>query len=420
MAYTLDTNFSKAFEVFKSKLAAAPDFSAIVELWSSTSIPYDPPENLDPFSEEYRAWVISVYESMSSVGYEINNELTSTKVDDKRFRIGYPYVSGDPVIVGNNYASLHQSLHLLKERPPARLAELGFGWGNLTHCLAKIGYSVTGVDIDRGFIERSRRIGEFEGVDLTLVQSDFIEFSNQKHYEKFKAIIFNQSFHHCDNPYRLLCNLRENFLDENGAIYFLAEPISLDFKLPWGLRYDGEALWAISSNKWLELGFRFDFFHEMLWRAGFWLEVPRQGIAHIGSGCRASNCESRTNFGTIVLDAKMEAGWHAADMIGQDCFRFSKGISELPSLRNSSVGETFELELRNYSPQTLSVEVSADDKSLIAIGSGASKTIEVRAKTTNVRLNSQVFVPGEVLGNGDGRTLGVALASIKVLRRNKM
>jgi 2-polyprenyl-3-methyl-5-hydroxy-6-metoxy-1,4-benzoquinol methylase len=415
MAHTLDHNFTNAFEIFKVKLAAAPDFPAIRHLWSTTSIPYDPPANVDPFSQDYRNWVVSIYESMASIGYETNNELTSNKVDERQFKIGYPYVSGDPVTVGNNYSSMGHSLHLLKERPPARLAELGFGWGNLTHCLAKIGYSVTGVDIDSGFIERSRRIAEFERVDLSLVQSDFLTFSEDKTLEKFDAVIFNQSFHHCDNPFGLLRNLRENLLKETGAIYFFSEPITLDFNLPWGLRYDGEALWAISSNKWFELGYRFDFFHEMLFRAGFWLEVPAAGIAHVGAACRAVSSSASKNFGDIQLSQQMENGWYLADKLGGESFRFSRGESQLPSLSNAIVGATYELEFRNYAPHPLWVEISSEVRIRITLAAGGAETIQVRARTGEVKICSQVFVPSEVIGNGDNRKLGVALATIRIV-----
>jgi hypothetical protein len=57
-----------------------------------------------------------------------------------------------------------------------------------------------------------------------------------------------------------------------GHVYFAAEPITADFPLPWGLRMDGESLWAIRGNGWMELGFNENYFREVLARTGWTAE----------------------------------------------------------------------------------------------------------------------------------------------------
>ncbi len=43
--------------------------------------------------------------------------------------------------------------------------------------------------------------------------------------------------------------------------------------MPWGVRTDGESLWAIRRNGWLELGFHPDYFRQALGRVGLVAEV---------------------------------------------------------------------------------------------------------------------------------------------------
>ena len=59
-------------------------------------------------------------------------------------------------------------------------------------------------------------------------------------------------------------------LSLNGRIFFLLEPIMPYFDRPWGfVRYDGETWYQIRKNGWLEIGFREDFFEQLLLRTGF-------------------------------------------------------------------------------------------------------------------------------------------------------
>jgi SAM-dependent methyltransferase len=86
--------------------------------------------------------------------------------------------------------------------------------------------------------------------------------------ELFDSIIFFGCFHHCSDHLRLLKSMH-SALNCDGHVYFGQEPFQPDFPLPWGLRMDGESLWAIRRNGWLELGFRTDYFRRALRRTGW-------------------------------------------------------------------------------------------------------------------------------------------------------
>ena len=84
----------------------------------------------------------------------------------------------------------------------------------------------------------------------------------------FDAVLFFESFHHCTDHLALLTNL-DRIVARSGRILFAAEPIEEEYYVPWGLRLDGESLWAIRRNGWFELGFRTSYFSEALRRSGW-------------------------------------------------------------------------------------------------------------------------------------------------------
>jgi len=64
--------------------------------------------------------------------------------------------------------------------------------------------------------------------------------------------------------------------------YFLRCPID-DLAFPWGLRYDGESIWAITCNKWLELGFSKSFFMSVFSGIGMSIDELPDESGFLGS-----------------------------------------------------------------------------------------------------------------------------------------
>jgi hypothetical protein len=85
------------------------------------------------------------------------------------------------------------------------------------------------------------------------------------------VVLFFESFHHCAD-HNLLLEKIERVLKPGGKIVFGAEPITKDFPLPWGLRMDGQSLWAIRKNGWLELGFNRNYFTKAINRINMVIE----------------------------------------------------------------------------------------------------------------------------------------------------
>jgi SAM-dependent methyltransferase len=222
----------------------------------------------DPFSAEYANAQMALYERISGRSYSTRNE--ESLIDTKSAVLRpFPYNASCQVAGAHLGAIgfLFGSLHL---RPGAQVLDVGAGWGNTTLGLAQLGFEVTALDIEARFCELIRERARRIGLQIEVINDNF--FWIEKARRRFDAIVFFESFHHCADHPRLLRSLGPA-LAPGGHVYFGAEPITPDFPVPWGLRTDGESLWAIRRNGWLELGFHPDYFRHALRRAGFSAEM---------------------------------------------------------------------------------------------------------------------------------------------------
>lgn len=403
--------FLRQAKDYKLELAKQSGFDEIYALWQRTSLPYSM-EGLDPYSAAYKAQVETLYNALTGEAYEIQNELTSTKVEEAQFERGYPWISGRLDVSAAEMMKVSQAMHALHLTGKSKMdiIEFGSGWGNLALPLARTGMNVTCVDIDAGFLARLKGHFSRENLHVNAVQGDFIAASETIDI-RFDAAVFQASFHHCLDFDKLLHLLSTKLLKDDGAVYFLSEPVVPDYPFPWGLRYDGESLWAIMSNKWLELGFEQDFFTDLLLRNGFFCTRIPEIPGHVGPGWRAVRGQQGLAFENWVLPRAMDESFHVATGAGYG--RFCRASSVLPGLGNAH-SKHYVLELCNFSSISLTAKVIAGAQAQeITIAPGMRETCEVLADCKDVRIQSQTFVPHKLTGNGDDRELGLALLRVE-------
>ena len=218
----------------------------------------------DPFSEEYHGRVMALYHHVAGRPYNVRNEVTAFDVTAADLR-PFPWVCS-PRTAGfflMRTAFLLQTLDLAKG---ARVVEFGAGWGNSTIWMTMLGFDVTAVDIEHRFCELLELRARRHQVSINVINDDFTWA--ERVTEPFDAAVFFESFHHCSDHRRLL-NALKRAVKADGKVYFASEPIVPDFPVPWGLRTDGESLWAVRRNGWLELGFSEKYFEEALRRSGW-------------------------------------------------------------------------------------------------------------------------------------------------------
>lgn len=219
----------------------------------------------DPFGPAYRDFQLELYRRFAGRPYALSNERTEYVTAD-HIRRPFPYFTQSCQTTGNHMLATGFMIRALNLPPGARVVEFGPGWGHSTIALALLGMQVTAVDIEPNFCEVIRSRAARDGVEIEVIQSDF--FWAETVTEPYDAAIFFECFHHCDDHLRLLRALH-TAVKPGGKVYFASEPILQGYPVPWGLRMDGEALWAIRNFGWLELGFDEGYFNAALAHTGW-------------------------------------------------------------------------------------------------------------------------------------------------------
>jgi 2-polyprenyl-3-methyl-5-hydroxy-6-metoxy-1,4-benzoquinol methylase len=407
-------NFIRDAQSFKDTLATAKNFDEIRKLWTSTRIEYSY-DCTDPYSPEYKQEVLSLYRRLTAESYTPMNELTSTKQTADQFDVGYPWVTQNLEVISQEMAKVVQAMRALHSCQLAggKLIEFGAGWGNLAIPLAKSGQKMTVVDIDDGFLRRITKIAAKDGLEIKCMKGDFLKVAKSI-TEKYDAVIFQSSFHHCLDFSSILDVIRDRLLSDTGSIFFFSEPIHKDFSFPWGLRYDGESLWAIMCNKWLELGFDQDFFLDLMLRKGFLVSKVEAIPGLVGEGWIASRGSSGIPFENLILPSFHSDSFHSSDT-SEGHGRFCREESFLPGLEKSAYS-SYECVFQNFSLRDINIFFSSFEKDINAkIPAGKERTVRLSGQCKNVSIRSETYVPNDMYGNGDTRSIGVALKSISLL-----
>jgi 2-polyprenyl-3-methyl-5-hydroxy-6-metoxy-1,4-benzoquinol methylase len=258
---------------FLARLEQATDDDHLRELFSTYSTSFDENVPADPFSMEYRNKQFSLYERLAGKTYSTANE--ESKFDVEQCAISpFPYCHGSGPVTGDQLMAIGFVLKALNLPRGSRVLEFGPGWGNTTLALAKMGHKVTAVDIESNFIELIRRRASMEKLNIELICDDFSYINHVT--EPYDAVLFFECFHHASDHLAIISGF-EKAVKKGGIVCFAAEPITDDFPIPWGLRMDGQSLWAIRKNGWLELGFNSKYFNAALARFG-WSAAVHSGI----------------------------------------------------------------------------------------------------------------------------------------------
>ena len=262
----------EAIDAFLHGLEQARDDDHLRDMFSQFSANYDLNVPQDPFSQAYRDQQFALYKHLTGRDYAITHEKSEFDVAHHAIH-PFPFCHGSAATVGNQLLAIGFLIKVMNLPKGAKILEFGPGWGNTTLLLAKMGYQVNAIDIEPNFVELIKTRARMEQIELTCLQGDFSSITHLQ--DKFDAILFFECFHHAQDHLALMRDCH-HVLKEEGLICFGAEPISADFPLPWGLRMDGESLWAIRKNGWLELGFNIDYFHAALRQTG-WIGQEHRG-----------------------------------------------------------------------------------------------------------------------------------------------
>jgi 2-polyprenyl-3-methyl-5-hydroxy-6-metoxy-1,4-benzoquinol methylase len=168
--------------------------------------------------------------------------------------------------VGNYLIGMGHIIRTLDLPPRSRVLEFGPGFGNTTVALAQMGHHVTAIDIGQNFVDLINARAAKVNTSVEAIVGDFSKVHDLE--GTYDAVLFFECFHHCSDHLDLLAGL-DRVVAPGGRVLFAGEPIARSMEVPWGLRMDGESLWAIRTKGWLELGFRRSYFVHALARYGW-------------------------------------------------------------------------------------------------------------------------------------------------------
>jgi SAM-dependent methyltransferase len=373
-----------------------------------------PPTDLpgDPYSSEYREKQFDLYRVISGRdSYDVDNEESNFPVDPNR---PFPYYTESPETVGHHLMGVGFIIQSMALAPGSTILELGSGWGNTTIALARMGYNVTAVDIDPNFVGLIAARAAKLSLSVESRLGGYLEIDQLE--RRFDAVLFFESFHHCSDHLLLIEKLAK-VLAPGGSVFFAAEPITDLFPVPWGVRLDGESLWAIRDNGWLELGFQESYFVRTLQRMG-WV-VAKKHVnpgTHLGIVFEAKRANGRYDMSTFYLAPDEDVTWGAPDMPGGPMHRFCALHSKI-TLEYGKDYDYVVIEITNYSPRELpfsvrhgrnKVEENAKPHSELTISvpyDPAARQLEIECET---------WRPADLLGTEDPREIGLGIRSIRL------
>lgn len=268
----IDRKLNEADDMFKETGQFA------MSVLASFVVVSDIPRPEDPFSPEYRDWVMTNYEALSGKKYSVANEGSPFDVPSM-IRRPFPYMTQNYATVADQMLAWGHIVRTMALPPGASILEFGPGWGSTSVALAAMGYDVTAIEIEPNFCEVIKGRAAPMGVEIKLLCDDFMVVDTID--RQFDALLFFESFHHCADHHRLMAAL-DRVVKPGGKIFFAAEPIWDGFHSPWGVRLDGFSVHCNRKYGWLELGFTETYFHELGARYGWRMTKVENHTTPIG------------------------------------------------------------------------------------------------------------------------------------------
>jgi len=146
------------------------------------------------------------------------------------------------------------------------IIDMGFGHGFSLLNFSKKSNKVYGLEVSLQLHEIVTALLDEFDLKANLIVGDF--FGIQNINIKFDIIYFHASFHHCNDPVRLMALLKRK-LTKNGRVIFANEQIGSGMKYPWNICVQNmDALLAVCKRGWFEVQYNEEFFLELLERSG--------------------------------------------------------------------------------------------------------------------------------------------------------
>lgn len=394
------------------------DYAAAMGVLAGIAVALPPPPAVDPSGPEYAAWVMDTYRRVAAIGrYEpAEHEADRNVRADLPLAQFFPFSTKDTSFIGRYMVGVGMILAELGLPPGSRVVEYGVGWGHVAAALARAGHQVTCVDIEGKFLALAERQAESLGCAVAVHRGAFGDRPFPQGAPGADAVVFFEAFHHAFDHQEVLRRLRRDVLRPGGTLVLAAEPVHPDFPVPWGLRPDGHALWAVRRHKWMELGFREDYLLRSLVREGFVVSRTRiEALGSFGLLYRGTLHEGRVRFGEGLLPSGEAASW-APMPAGGEPRRWAQ-VDSRATLDHDPGWTAVTVAAMNHLPVPLAAALDAGGpgpavRRTFAPGERAEIRIALPPSGRELRVWSETAVPARLGVNDDGRVLGVAVEEL--------
>jgi 2-polyprenyl-3-methyl-5-hydroxy-6-metoxy-1,4-benzoquinol methylase len=408
MISTMEELDEKLCEV---KAAGAVSDDKMREVFQSFKMKYPTDLPPDPYSAAYSDRQFEIYRAISGRdSYEVVNEESNFPVDPNR---PFPFYTESPETVGHQLMGVGFIIRTMQLPSGSSILELGAGWGNTTVALARMGYQMTAIDIDPTFTALIKERGDRLSLSIEAINGGFLDVD--KLDRTFDAVLFYEAFHHCSD-HRTMVDKLAKVLSPGGKLFFAAEPIDDSFPAPWGLRMDGESLWAIRDNGWLELGYQESYFVRMLQHHGWVARKHVSPATHLAVIFEARRANDTYIMSTFDLPPDEDATWAIRDQPGVEV-RFTGRRSKI-SLERGLDRDFVVVDATNNSPGQLPYAAIHGAHRVAGVADPHSEvTIRLPYDPAAAQLviEADTWRPSDLLGSADVRELGLMVRTINLV-----
>jgi len=226
----------------------------------------------DPFSPEYLRAVLNVHARISGRPSYDSRTMEHTPLDVSAAIVRPAAYQNDGEWLGSYLESYGNLIRRLEVKPGMRVIEYGCGDAEISLHLARLGCSVTAIDIEPSYIDIVKEKAARFRLPISAICGDFMTGGD---LGPFDRVFFYQAFHH-SLEHQLVIENMHRILKPDGFIVFGPEPIvepdgpwKHAVPYPWGPRLDGLSLRAMRTHGWMELGFQEPYFKKLLERNGW-------------------------------------------------------------------------------------------------------------------------------------------------------
>ena len=396
------------------------DYAAAMRLLNNVRVDIAKPLTMnDPFGSDYADWVMSTYRRIAAVDaykpatHEVDNNVTV----DLPLADYFPFCTKDLGFIGRYMAGVGMILTELNLPSGSHVVEYGVGWGHVAAALARAGHSVSCVDIEPKFLHLARRQAESLGCTVTTHHGVFGDRPMAADAPRADAVVFFEAFHHSFDHVSVLHRLRHEVLRPGGVLVLAAEPVNPAFHLPWGLRLDGHALWAVRRHGWMELGFQEDYLLRVLLHEGF--VVSRTHVEALGSFgllYRGRLHDGRVRPSETLLPSTEAASW-APTPPQSEPWLWAQVDSRL-TLDHDLCWAAVTVTVANHLPVPLNATIDTGGagpatRRCFLPGERVDLSIPLPPEGRELRVWSETAVPALLGINADQRPLGVAVEELR-------